>query len=42
MTESTLAARPPQIAADDDKIDRPYHGIFDEVITLMRADPANS
>jgi phosphate transport system protein len=30
-----------QIAADDDEIDRLYHATFDEVVELMRQDPAN-
>jgi phosphate transport system protein len=29
------------VAARDDEIDALYHGIFDEVLELMRADPAN-
>ena len=29
------------VAADDDKIDALYHRTFDEVLDLMRADPAN-
>lgn len=34
-----VAAR--EIAAQDDEIDRLYHATFDEVVELMRADPAN-
>ena len=34
-----VAAR--EIAVLDDEIDRMYHATFDEVIALMRADPAN-
>ena len=34
-----VAAR--EVAVLDDEIDRLYHGIFDEVVALMRADPAN-
>jgi phosphate transport system protein len=34
-----VAAR--QVAVDDDEIDRLYHATFDEVIELMRLDPAN-
>ena len=30
-----------EVAAQDDEIDGLYHGIFDEVLELMRADPAN-
>jgi phosphate transport system protein len=30
-----------QIAVDDDEIDRLYHATFDEVLELMRRDPAN-
>src|SRR3712207_185350 len=30
-----------QVAAGDDDIDALYHGIFDEVLALMRADPGN-
>ena len=30
-----------QIAVEDDEIDRLYHATFDEVIELMRRDPAN-
>ena len=35
------AVRARQIAVDDDEIDRLYHATFDEVIELMRRDPAN-
>ena len=35
------AVRARQIAVDDDEIDRLYHATFDEVIELMRKDPAN-
>ncbi len=34
-----LAAR--EVAVKDDEIDRLYHATFDEVVELMRADPAN-
>jgi phosphate transport system protein len=34
-----VAAR--EVAVQDDEIDRLYHGIFDEVVDLMRQDPAN-
>ena len=34
-----VAAR--AVAAQDDEIDSRYHGIFDEVLGLMRADPGN-
>jgi phosphate transport system protein len=30
-----------QVAVDDDEIDRLYHATFDQVIELMRRDPAN-
>lgn len=30
-----------RVAAEDDEIDRLYHGMFDEVLDLMRADPGN-
>jgi phosphate transport system protein len=30
-----------QVAVDDDEIDRLYHATFDEVLELMRRDPAN-
>jgi phosphate transport system protein len=30
-----------EVAAQDDEIDRLYHSTFDEVVELMRADPAN-
>jgi phosphate transport system protein len=30
-----------QVAALDDEVDDLYHGIFDDVLELMRADPAN-
>ena len=35
------AVRAREIAADDDEIDRLYHATFDEVVELMRDDPAN-
>jgi phosphate transport system protein len=34
-----VAAR--EIAVEDDEIDRLYHATFDEVVELMRSDPAN-
>ena len=34
-----VAAR--EVAAQDDEIDDLYHATFDEVVALMRADPAN-
>lgn len=34
-----VAAR--RVAAEDDEIDTLYHATFDEVVALMRADPAN-
>jgi phosphate transport system protein len=34
-----VAAR--EVAVQDDEIDRLYHATFDEVVDLMRADPAN-
>ena len=34
-----VAAR--EVAVLDDEIDRLYHATFDEVVDLMRADPAN-
>ena len=34
-----VAAR--EVAVLDDEIDRMYHATFDEVVELMRADPAN-
>jgi len=34
-----VAAR--EVAVQDDEIDRLYHAIFDEVVDLMREDPAN-
>jgi phosphate transport system protein len=34
-----VAAR--EVAVQDDEIDRLYHAIFDEVVDLMRQDPAN-
>ena len=34
-----VAAR--EVAVQDDEIDRLYHSIFDEVVDLMREDPAN-
>jgi phosphate transport system protein len=30
-----------EVAAGDDEIDHRYHAIFDELLELMRADPAN-
>ena len=35
------AIRAREIAVEDDEIDRLYHATFDEVVALMRADPAN-
>jgi phosphate transport system protein len=35
------AAAARQVAVDDDEIDRLYHATFDEVLDLMRGDPAN-
>lgn len=35
------AVKARQIAVDDDEIDRLYHATFDEVVELMRTDPAN-
>src|SRR3954447_19632324 len=35
------AVRAREIAVEDDEIDRLYHATFDEVVPLMRADPAN-
>jgi phosphate transport system protein len=35
------AVKAREIAAEDDEIDRLYHATFDEVVELMRADPAN-
>lgn len=35
------AVRAREIAVQDDDIDRLYHATFDEVVELMRADPAN-
>jgi phosphate transport system protein len=35
------AIRARQVAVDDDEIDRLYHATFDEVLELMRRDPAN-
>jgi phosphate transport system protein len=37
----TDAVRARQVAVDDDEIDRLYHATFDEVVELMRQDPAN-
>ena len=34
-------ARARAVAARDDEVDDLYHGIFDETLELMRADPAN-
>ena len=39
VESDAIAAR--QIAAEDDEIDRLYHATFDQVVALMRADPAN-
>lgn len=39
VDSDAVAAR--QVAVDDDEIDRLYHATFDEVIELMRGDPAN-
>ena len=38
-TSDAVKAR--EIAVEDDEIDRLYHATFDEVVELMRADPAN-
>jgi phosphate transport system protein len=35
------AVKAREIAVEDDEIDRLYHATFDEVVELMRADPAN-
>ena len=35
------AVKARQIAVDDDEIDRLYHATFEEVVELMRQDPAN-
>ena len=35
------AAQARQVAVDDDEIDRLYHATFDQVVELMRSDPAN-
>jgi len=35
------AVKARQIAVDDDEIDRLYHATFEEVVELMREDPAN-
>lgn len=35
------AARAREVAAEDDEIDHLYHATFDEVVELMRRDPAN-
>jgi phosphate transport system protein len=35
------AVRARQVAIEDDEIDRLYHATFDEVVELMRQDPAN-
>jgi phosphate transport system protein len=35
------AVRAREIAVEDDEIDRLYHATFDEVVDLMRQDPAN-
>jgi phosphate transport system protein len=35
------AVKAREIAAEDDEIDRLYHATFDEVVELMRQDPAN-
>ena len=35
------AVKAREIAAEDDEIDRLYHATFDEVVALMRQDPAN-
>jgi phosphate transport system protein len=39
VDSDAVAAR--EIAVEDDEIDRLYHATFDEVVALMRADPAN-
>ena len=38
-TSDAVKAR--EIAVEDDEIDRLYHATFDEVVELMREDPAN-
>jgi phosphate transport system protein len=35
------AVKAREIAVEDDEIDRLYHATFDEVVELMRQDPAN-
>lgn len=35
------AVKARQVAVDDDEVDRLYHATFDEVLELMRRDPAN-
>jgi phosphate transport system protein len=35
------AVRAREVAVDDDEIDRLYHATFDQVVDLMRQDPAN-
>lgn len=39
VDSDAVAAR--QVAVDDDEIDRLYHATFDQVLELMREDPAN-
>ena len=38
---STRRGAAREVAVEDDEIDRLYHAIFDEVVELMREDPAN-
>jgi len=40
LVESDVA-KAREVAAEDDEIDRLYHATFDEVVELMRQDPAN-
>jgi len=35
------AVKAREVAVDDDEIDRLYHETFDQVVELMRQDPAN-
>ncbi len=39
MDQDEALAR--SVAARDDEVDDLYHAIFDEMLTLMRADPGN-
>lgn len=39
VDSDTVKAR--EVAVDDDEIDRLYHATFDEIVELMRQDPAN-